>query len=340
MKKLVLVFVGVLTFSFAEAQQDRHFSMFFANPVLTNPGAAGHGLGTFQLFTNFRTQWFTLSNQSFRSFSASFDSRILDKAIDNGFIGLGANMINDVSGDGKYTVNVIQIPLNYTLEIGENSYLSLGLQPGMYMQTLNEDALYFDSQWTGAGFDPGLSSGESLGAFNVSRFDLGAGIYYNAFLKDNFNLQLGVGGLHLTGQKISFYNISENLYRHFNFQGIAHIWPENQNLSFHPAIYGQAQGPNFEIIVGNNFEYALKPVSQHTGFYDGMALSFGLYYRVGDAIIGNIIYKAGPLAFGVSYDANLSGLSPATNGVGAVEAFLRFNPSIKPKFGTPSLGRF
>jgi type IX secretion system PorP/SprF family membrane protein len=337
----IIIGLAVVFLSFSTiAQQDRHFSMFFANPVQKNPGAAGHGLGTFQAFTNFRMQWFTISSAPFRSFSASFDAKLLDKTIDNGFIGFGANMVNDVSGDGKYTVNVVQIPINYTLEIGENSLLSLGLQPGVYAQNINEGALYFDNQWTGAGFNTTISSGESLGAFNISRFDLGAGIYYNSFIKDNFNLQLGVSALHLTSQKISFYNVAEKLYRNFNFQGLAHIWPEDRNVSFHPAIYGLFQGPNFEMVLGNNFEYALRPVSQYTGYFDGMALSFGVYYRTSDAIIANIIYKAGSMSLGVSYDANMSKLSIATKGVGAVEVFLKFNPYIKPKFGGHSLGRF
>lgn len=340
MKKLFFIIAFVFVGTQTNAQQDRHFSMFFASPVLKNPGAAGHGLGSLQLFTNFRTQWFTLTNQPFRTISASIDAKLLDKTIDNGFIGFGANFINDVSGDGKYTLNVIQVPINYTLEIGENSKLSLGLQPGMYAQNINEGALYFDNQWTGTGFNTAVSSGEGFGSFNFSRFDLGAGMYYNSWLKENINLQVGVSALHLTAQQVSFYNIAEKLYRNYNFQALAHIWPTDRSISFHPAAYGMFQGPNFEVVFGNNFEYALKPASQYTGHFDGMALSFGLYYRTSDAFIANLIYKAGSLSVGVSYDMNLSGLNVATNGVGAVEAFLAFNPFIKPKFGGHSLGRF
>lgn len=336
MKKILLIaLIGVGLTSFA--QQDRHFSMAFANPVLKNPGAAGHGLGSVQVFTNFRTQWFTLSNQPFRNWSASIDASILGSTLSNGYIGIGANMINDVSGDGKYTINVVQIPLNYTLEIGKEKYLSVGIQPGVYAQNINEGALYFDNQWNGAGFNTALPTGESLSAFNLSKFDLGAGLYYDAFFKENFNFQAGVSALHLTAQPVSFYNLAEKLYRNFNFSAIAHYWPEDSKISYHPAVWGQVQGPNFEVIFGNNFEFELKPVSRHTGYFDGMALSLGLYYRTGDAFITNLIYKAGPLSLGVGYDVNLSRLSVATNSVGAVEVFLKFNPYIKPKFGSPRI---
>src|SRR5690606_22267392 len=134
-------------------------------------------------------------------------------------------------------------------------------------------ALYFDNQWTGDGFNQSIASGENLGAFNLSKFDLGAGLFYDAFFNDNFNFQAGFSALHLTAQEVSFYQVAEKLYRNFSFFTTAHIWPSNTDLSYHPAIYGQVQGPNFEIIAGSNFEYALKPVSRHTGYFDGMALS-------------------------------------------------------------------
>src|SRR5690606_19527973 len=187
-----------------------------------------------------------------------------------------------------------------SLAIGKDSYLSLGLQPGVYSQSINEGALYFDNQWTGSGFNTSLSSGESLGAFNVSKFDLGAGLYYDTYVNDNLNLRFGLSAFHLTGQQVSFYNLGEKLYRNFNFTGQAHIWNDNSNLSYHPALFAMVQGPNYEIIFGNNFEYALKPVSRHTGYFDGMALSLGIYYRTTDAFIANIIYKAGALSVGRS----------------------------------------
>lgn len=337
MKKIILGFAVVLICLSTSAQQDRHFSMAFASPVLKNPGAAGHGLGSLQAFTSYRTQWWTASATPFRTISGSIDAKILQNSLSSGFMGVGVNFINDVSGDGKYSLNIIQVPINYTLQIGKDHLLGLGLQPGMYMQSINEGALYFENQWTNQGFNQGMSSGENLGAFNVSKFDLGAGVFYNAFLKDNFNLQAGISSLHLTAQQVSFYNVAEKLYRNFSFYSTAHIWPNNTNISYHPAIWGQIQGPNFEIIAGCNFEYAIKSVSRHTGYFDGMAISIGTYYRVNDAFIANILYKAGPLTAGVSYDANISRLTQATNSVGAVEVFLKFNPTFEQKYSAPRI---
>ncbi|MEX1001187.1 MAG: PorP/SprF family type IX secretion system membrane protein [Crocinitomicaceae bacterium] len=337
MKKIFYLFAICAITSVASAQQDKHFSMFFANPVQINPAIAGHGLGTVQLFTNFRTQWFTLTSQPFRSISASMDAKLFDRGLSNGFIGAGINFLNDVSGDAKYSLNIISVPLNYSLELNDHSYLSLGLQPGVYAQRLTESTLYFENQWTGVGFDQGMTSGETLGDYNLSKFDLSAGLFYKNTVNENLDFQVGLSGFHLTGQQVGFTQLSEKLYRNFMVYSQVNIWTEGSNISFHPALFGLFQGPNYELTFGNNFEYEMKPASQHTGYFDGMSLSLGLYYRTNDALITNLIYKAGALAVGVSYDFNLSGLTVATNSVGAVEVFLKFNPYVKPKFGSPRI---
>lgn len=337
MKKFVISFVAVVVTTMSYSQQDKHYSMFFANPVQINPAAAGHSYGTLQAFTNFRTQWFTMTANPFRSFSASIDSKLFDRGLSNGFIGAGLTFLNDVSGDGKYTLNYVTIPINYSLELNDHSYLALGLQPGVYAQSLSEGGLYFESQWTGGDFDQSMTSGESIGNYNFSKFDFSAGLMYKNIVNEQIDFQVGVSGFHLTGQPVGFLQLSEKLYRNFMLHGRGNIYQDGSNLSFHPAIFGLFQGPNYEITFGNNFEYEIKPSSRHTGYFDGMALSMGLYYRTNDALIANLIYKAGALSVGASYDFNLSRLSVATNSVGAVEVFLRFNPYIKPKFGSPRI---
>jgi type IX secretion system PorP/SprF family membrane protein len=337
MKKFNFTLLFLVSTICSFGQQDRHFSMFFESPVLLNPGAAGHGTGDMSFFSNFRTQWFTVSNQPFRTVSASFDTKLLDGSFSKGFIGTGINFVNDVSGDSKYTLNTISVPINYSIQVGKKSYLAVGLQPGMYAQKISENALYFDSQWNGGGFDQGMSSGETLGDFNLSRFDFSAGVFYNSTLSENFSYQVGISAFHLTAQKVSFYQISEKLYRNFTLYSQFNIWQPNSKVSFHPALFALKQGPNWEITLGSNFEFALKEVSQHTGYFDGMAISLGVYYRSADALLTNIMYRAGALSVGVGYDLNFSNLSIASKSVGAVEVFLKFVPKFESSLGAPRI---
>ena len=336
MKKIFATFIAMsalLTF----AQQDKHFSMFFANQVQFNPAAAGHFGGDIRLFTNFRTQWFTIPGRSFRSISASVDGRLFEDDLNNGFIGIGANFYNDVSGDGGYTMNVISVPLNYSLKLNHTTHLALGVQPGVYMTSV-QDGLYFKNQWTGTEFNTDIPTGEPLEAFSQSQFDLSAGVHFVAAPSSHKKFEFGFSGFHLLKQDVSLYGINENLYRNFTFFGKADLGNSFNDWSFHPAIIAMAQGPNWNIVGGCNFQYILKPASKHTMYFDGQSISFGVYHRVMDSFIGNIIYNAGRFSIGASYDMNISGLIPATKTVGAAEIFLSFSPDLGGgRFGAPRI---
>ncbi len=331
---LVLFFVCA---SISHAQQDKHYSMFFASPSQLNAGAAGHFEGDVQLFTNFRSQWFSISQNPFRSFSGSVDGRLFEERLYGSFIGAGMNIYNDQSGDGQFRVNIISFPVNYSIQLNKTSHLALGIQPAYYSQTFNESTLYFDSQWQGDGFNTAVSSGENLGILNVNKFDLSSGLYYSNKPKKNLSYKFGVAGNHLTKQRIGFYSLNEKLYRNVTLFGQLDYSRPNSLLTFHPAIFAFFQGPNRELTFGSNFEFQLKPPSIHTMYFDGQSISIGTYYRTGDAFIANLIYNAGSLSVGIGYDMNLSGLTVASNGKGAFEMFLSFKPEFRRGFGSPRI---
>jgi len=337
MNKVVLLVCGLICGASLMAQQDKHFSMFFASPVQLNPGAAGHFEGDVQFFTNYRTQWFTLSANPYRSFSASVDGRLFEQNLSNGFFGAGLNFYRDQSGDSRYTMNIISFPLNYSIELNKYSYLSLGVQPAYYSQQVSDAALYFDSQWDGSGFNQAISSGESIGTSNLSKFDLASGVYYIAKPKKNLEFKVGLSGHHLTKQKIGFYSLNEKMYRNMTLYGQANFGKETSKISFQPAAFIFFQGPNREFAVGNTFTFEIKPASIHTFFFDGQSISLGVYYRSTDAFILNLGYRAGFMNIGIAYDMNLSGLTVATGGVGAFEMFLAFRPEFRSGLGGPRI---
>jgi len=88
------------------------------------------------------------------------------------------------------------------------------------------------------------------------------------------------------------------------------------------------QDPAQELNIGTMVRYQLKESSKHTGNIKGVAVSFGGYYRAGDAFIPAFMLEVANFALGVSYDVNVSGLTKASNGKGGMEISLRFiNPS-------------
>lgn len=333
MKKLLIasLFVGIGAFS--NAQADKHFSMFNESPMYLNPAAAGLHPGQMQAFTNFRMQWMTISPNPYQTISASVEGRFFDQG--NGHLGAGLSFYNDVAGDGQFQINLISVPLNYAISLNADNYLSLGLQPGFYQRTINESTLTWESQWTGIAFDQSINSGEVLlnENSNIARFDMGAGIYWYGQLSKNKKISLGVSGSHLTKQRINFFGNDDKLYRKVTVHGSGEFKKMNSNLTYNPAFFAFVQGPNMEFALGSNFKFQLRGASVHTGYFDEVSLSFGAFYRTGDAIITNVLFDIAGFSVGASYDLNISKLTIASKGVGAFEAYLRY----RFRFGSRSL---
>ncbi|MEX1001052.1 MAG: PorP/SprF family type IX secretion system membrane protein [Crocinitomicaceae bacterium] len=319
------------------SQQDKHFSMFAESPIYLNPATAGFSPGQLQLFTNFRMQWLTVSDNPYRTTSASVDWKMFDNG---NFMGAGVNFFNDIAGDGLYMVNEVTVPLNYAIEVAKDNHISVGLQAGWYSRTLMNSNLTWDNQWTGVEFNTAQASNEDLFNQNLSinKFDLAAGFYWYAHLNKQTKINVGVAGHHLTKQKINFLSDDDQLYRKLTLHGQMEYRQQNTNLSIIPAFYGFIQGPNKELTFGSNFRYVLRGASKVTGYFNEMALSFGLYHRLGDAMIANLIFDVSGFSVGAAYDMNVSSLNKATNGVGGFEVFLRYRMSFgKRGLGNPSI---
>lgn len=335
MKKIIncigLCFFGALsTFS----QQDQHFSMFNESTVLINPATAGFSEGDLQLFTNFRQQWGLVSDQPYRTISASADWSMLDNG--GSFMGAGVNFINDVAGVSKYQTNVISIPVNYAIQIDQKNFFSIGLQPGFYQRVLKNEDISWDSQWNGTYYDKSLNNNESLLTqnFNTSRFDIGAGIYWEGYFSKTAKLSLGLSGQHLTKQRINFTGDETRLYRKLTFHGQGEFKRENSGVTIMPGFVAFLQGPNKEITVGSSYRFILKSASRTTSYFDEVTFTLGTYFRVGDAILVNGVLDMAGFSIGAGYDINISKLSLASKGVGGMEFFLRY----RIQFGTGDLG--
>jgi type IX secretion system PorP/SprF family membrane protein len=332
-RKLSLFALSIgLTVS-VSAQQDKHFSMFAESPVFLNPAAAGFFPGGMQLFTNFRMQWIPVSATPYRTISAGADWRMFDNG---SFMGAGVNFYNDFSGDSKYLINEVTMPINYAIEIARDNHLAVGLQPAWYQRTMQNQSVTWDNQWTGTSFNTAIDNQETIlnQNLNLSRFDMAAGVYWYAHVNKQTKLSFGIAGQHLTKQRINFMSEDSKLYRKLNVHGQMEFRQANSPLSIIPAFYGFIQGPNKELTLGSNFRYVLRGSSRVTGYFEEIALSFGAYYRVGDAILANMIFDISGFSIGVAYDMNISQLIVASNGFGGFEAFLRY----RINFGGGGLG--
>jgi type IX secretion system PorP/SprF family membrane protein len=311
-----------------QAQQDKHFSMFQHTKSQINPATAGFFEGDYQLFTNFRNQWMSLSSNPFRTISAAFDTRF---ETSKGLVGCGINFYNDLSGDALYSVNQITIPLNYAVSLNRTSKLSFGLSPSFYQRSIKNSNSTWDNQWTGVEFNTSVSNNENIPMTNISlgKFDLGAGLYYQNELTKLSWFSIGISAKHLTKQNISYYTGENGLYRKLSISAHGNFNRRNSNFTLRPNAMMFIQGPNKMFILGSGFDFLLKGKSLYTAHHKRTSIEFGTYYRINDAFVLNTIFHMSGLGVGVSFDINTSSLNNGTGGFGAMEFFLSY------RFGKP-----
>lgn len=336
MKNNIILILGLLISltSTLYAQQDKHFSMFYTSKVQSNPAAAGFFEGDFQVFTNYRNQWSAISDNPYNTISASFDTRF---EIGNGFLGTGINFYNDVSGDSKYKVSQITIPINYAIALTKTNYLSLGISPAFYQRSLSGTNMTWDNQWTGVEFDTNINNGEFIADDNLSvgNFDLSMGLFWQGVFSKYTWVGAGISFQHITKQKINFLNVENVLYKKIMLSAYGNFGQKNSNFTLKPNAMMFVQGPNKMLVIGSGFDFKITGNSLHTDYHKRTSIEFGLYARVMNALIFNTFFHMSGLTVGVSFDINTSTINKTAGGFGAMEFLLSYKFSKSKGLGAP-----
>jgi type IX secretion system PorP/SprF family membrane protein len=325
---LYIAIIFCINFSL-NAQQGRNFSMWFQNHMQYNPAAVGTNDNDIQFFTNFRYQYFTVTDKPFQTISGSVEGKLFRSDTRNGYLGVGASFMNDMSGDGKYSVTQVNIPIAYHLFFNENNFISLGVQPGLYQRSLSAGNLTWDNQWNGYEFNNAVP-GESVANASASNIDVSAGLFYT--YKEDYTRKIygGFSVQHITQPELDF-NIEDGLYRRYNAQLGGNYKFNLSTFGIAPQVLVTIQGPNQNIVFGSNFDFYLQEPSFRTDFFRPTIFSFGLYHRYGDAIIANFSYRFQGLTIAASYDSNINRLLPASSSVGGFEVALKYDMIINRK---------
>ena len=135
-----------------------------------------------------------------------------------------------------------------------------------------------------------------------------------------FSAQVGLAVNHLSRQRIKFTNFDEKLYNKFTLHGKSFVGIQNTSYAVVPGFLWQKQGPSSELIVGTYLRTKLKNESRYTGIFKESAISFGLFYRMGDAFIPKLGMEIFNFNLGLSYDVTASALG----GAGGYEISLQY----------------
>lgn len=343
MKKIILL--TVLLLPFCGSSQDIHFSQYLESPLLLSPALAGTDAAAARANLNYRNQW-SAFGKPYQTMAASFDMGLLRKPNRNGFLGAGLSVFQDKSGSAGLTRLNIAGTLSSVIRVGKTSFFSVGIQGSYNQRSISTDNLKWDAQFQNNSYNAALPSGENSGSMKTAYLDLGAGLAYvihgnssNLSSNDDFGMTLGASVFHITQPNQAFQGSDKVNMRYNAFIKTSFGIP-NSNLSIQPQLAFWKQSALQEINAGMMFRYTLKPESQHTGFERGMAVSFGGFYRVKDALCPMFMFEFADYAVGVSYDINLSSLTPWSQSRGGFEISLRYRDLNGLIFGTPGQKKF
>jgi type IX secretion system PorP/SprF family membrane protein len=326
--------------------QDVHFSQFNEVPQLLNPAltASTHDL---RASLNYKDQWRSVTTP-YKTYSASIEAKLdlLGWAKIKGKTGFftrstenaagGIFFYRDVAGDGNLGTTKAGLSLSTTVDMSENSTVSMGLSGAYGQYSINYTALSWSNQFNGMSYDPTLPSGENFQTNRFAHFDVAAGMHWHygkgeRYMRSNdkFKANAGLGVYHVNKPRYSFLgDRAERLAMKYVLSGGLLKGFKNTNFDIAPSFMMAVQGPARELIVGTLFKYNLRESSKYTGFIQSSTFSIGTFYRNKDAFILSTLYEFGNYAVGFSYDINMSRLSSASTYRGGFEVALRFqNPN-------------
>lgn len=331
MKKNLLIAAALVMTSVALTAQDVHWSQPGSCLVTQNPAFAGaqeqHGFGL-----NYRNQWDALG-VPYSSVQLSGDMRFKDNNTRSAVFGSGAFFSNDVAGGGRFRTTTGGAAFSCLVKTTEHVRIGAGMGVSLVQSALQLNKLSWGTQFNGLNYDPALNSGEASASVSKWYADISAGmsmIYRDnaATLSSNNNTMFiaGYSVSHLNRPEIGMNGGSDRLNMRHSVFVTGLIGMKNKNLSLKPTAFYYRQGKLNEITAGVLLRFVTGEGSQITGYKKGSAFSVGAMYRVNDAVIPVVQFEKEGFLFGLSYDINVSSLSPSSRLRGGAELSISFTP--------------
>ncbi len=283
--------------------QDIHFSQIDINPILLNPAYSGFFDGTARFGLVYRNQWSSVS-KAFQTVAATAEVSLLRRRYYRDGLNLGIILYNDRAGTLHYGTTAASVILSYykAIDASNNNFVSLAIEAGPGQAGFNPADIDME--------DPS----ETLETTTANFFTLGTGIAWFYQPHDNFYFKLGMAGRNLNRPNISYLQLDDTyIERKFSAYARAEIraWP---SLSLLPLAVCMLQRNNREVLLGCDVKYY---ISEST--FQQISFSAGLRYRWRDALMVELAAEYNAFLFALTYDANLSRLTPASKSLGAFE---------------------
>jgi type IX secretion system PorP/SprF family membrane protein len=334
MKKILLSAFVVIGGAIGSYGQDVHFTQYFSSPLTLNPAQTGLIETDWRASANFRTQWYTVSNNPYVSGSVAFDMPVLRGKLPEGdALGVGLLGLYDKSGSGGLQNTTLGLSLAYHKSFGidKQHTLSLGVQGYLVQKSIQFDKLVFGDQ-----FDPTLvnfvksTSAETFSNADLTYPDFNAGLIYTGRVSEKASIYLGASYYHLTRPEEKFLTTGDGASIKINSRYAGYLggsFSLNENVVTYISAMYQQQGPAWEFLVGGAVGFVMNP--GHDEYTKNTVLYLGAWYRYADAIAPYVGIEWSKMKIGFSYDVTLSNAQAMTGGQGAYEISLIYNGLIK-----------
>lgn len=346
--KKIFYFLFTLSIGLSSKAQQAHFTQFQYTPMYLNPANTGVMNRDIRASLSYRDQARTVANPYSSAFGG-VDACIFPKGSSSDFFGAGFMAGRHSQGLFSFSTTMFALSGSYTKAIDRRgtSFLSFGFMGGFSQQNRSPyfTDLTWDSQWDvrQSTFVANTPSNEedltSGGRRNFNYADVAFGAMYNSLIRSDIQISAGYSAFHLTRPNISFSNgfDAKRNIRH-TFHGMAEIATGTDGrIRLTPSLIYLRQGPQQMINVGFGARFILGVNSKYTEFNKESSFYVGMIYRYRDAVCPVVRYQIKSYMIGVSYDATLSRLRYANNGVGAFEVSIVYEG--KAEFGAKAKNR-
>lgn len=314
--------------------QDVHFSQFYEAQLYQNPALAGLFTGDVHVQALFRNQWTSISTPYQTGyFSGEYK---LPVGVQNDYITLGGQVLYDQAGTAALITTIVEPAINYMKSLNEDkeTYLSVGFMGGFTQRRIDESKITTDYQYD----NPGSYNGENFATTSTTYLDGAAGISFSTALgPDNQDhLYAGVSYDHFNKPKSSFYNDQTvELQPKWIFSAGVKLHISDETFAEFHADHME-QGPYRETMAGGLFSVKFGDPDD-----PDYVLGLGAFIRWQSDFIPVVKWSYRPFTVSLSYDANISTLSVASQGRGGYElgvsylAFTRMSTSTKNSTACP-----
>ncbi|RYE22535.1 MAG: type IX secretion system membrane protein PorP/SprF [Sphingobacteriales bacterium] len=299
MKRYIIALVIVTMVSAVVNGQSYHFSQFFTTPLLTNPANTGLTDGPYRLSSNFRAQAVSGGSPYLTTYVSGDMNVFREKIAEGHKAGMGLYLMNDQALNGALNTNVIGLSIGYNVGLDANGVYTLGVgfQGAYHQRELDFNKLSFGSQFERNGYNPSLPVGETFEYYKRNYFDVNTGLLFRAQGED-LQYFAGVSGYNIIRHKDNVFADEYKMPARYVFQGGSSFHAGTQGTVYMSLTYMQ-QAKAKETTFGAAYGIQL-------GEEDRNEVTFGVWYRLKDALIPYVGYHIKGFQFGLTYDYTTS----------------------------------